>query len=106
MPLLGLNRLALGTNYAGIVLAGLAVAMAATGYGLLIAVYFKTAQQALSFGSISIVILAAVGGVWVPVLVMPPVMQAISPFSRSTGACRPSTTCLSAASTSAILPMF
>ena len=95
MPLLGLNRLALGTNYAGIVL-GLAVAMAATGYGLLIAVYFKTAQQALSFGAISIVILAAVGGV-VPVLVMPPVMQAISPFSPLNWACRPSTTCLSAA---------
>ena len=81
MPVLGLSKLTLGSNYAGIALAGLAVAMAATGYGLFIAVYFKTAQQALSFGAISVVILSAVGGIWVPVLVMPPVMQELSPFS-------------------------
>ncbi|MDR2861260.1 MAG: ABC transporter permease [Syntrophobacterales bacterium] len=81
MPMLGLSKLALGSNYAGIILAGLAVAMAATGYGLFIAVYFKTAQQALSFGAISIVILSAIGGIWVPVLVMPPIMQELSPFS-------------------------
>ena len=81
MPLAGLDRLIMGTNYTGIVLTGLSVAMAATGYGLLIAVYFKTPQQALSFGSISVVILAAVGGVWVPVYVMPHAMQVISPYS-------------------------
>ncbi len=63
------------------ILTGLAVAMAATGYGLLIAVYFRTPQQALSFGSISVVILAALGGVWVPVFAMPHVMQSISPYS-------------------------
>jgi ABC-2 type transport system permease protein len=81
MPLLGLDKLILGSNYSGIIFTGLAVAMAATGYGLLIAVYFKTPQQALSFGSISVVILAAVGGVWVPVFVMPEIMQSISPYS-------------------------
>ena len=81
MPLLGLDKLILGSNYAGILLTGLSVAMAATGYGLLIAVFFKTPQQALSFGSISVVILAAIGGVWVPVFIMPEIMQNISPFS-------------------------
>jgi len=81
MPLVGLSKLVIGTNYAGVLLTGCAVAMAATGYGLLIAVYFKTPQQALSFGSISVVILAAVGGVWVPVFIMPDFMQTISPFS-------------------------
>ncbi|MDD5169993.1 MAG: ABC transporter permease, partial [Syntrophales bacterium] len=81
MPLIGLDRLALGTNYAGIAMTGVSVAMAATGYGLLIAVYFRTPQQALSFGSISVVILAAVGGVWVPVYVMPHIMQSVSPYS-------------------------
>jgi len=79
--LLGLDKLILGSNYAGIALTGLCVAMAATGYGLLIAVYFKTPQQALSFGSISVVILAAIGGVWVPVFIMPEIMQTISPYS-------------------------
>jgi len=81
MPLFGLAKLVLGTNWPGIAMAGFSVAMAATGYGLLIAVYFKTPQQALSFGSISVVILAAIGGVWVPVFAMPEIMQTISPFS-------------------------
>jgi len=81
MPLIGLSKLVLGTNSLGIALTGLAVAMAATGYGLLIAVYFRTPQQALSFGSISVVILAALGGVWVPAFAMPQIMQNISPYS-------------------------
>jgi len=81
MPLLGLDRLILGENYAGILLTGFAVAMAATGYGLLIAVFFRTPQQALAFGSISVVILAALGGIWVPVFVMPESMQALTPYS-------------------------
>jgi ABC-2 type transport system permease protein len=81
MPLLGLQPLVLGKNIAGIVVTASAVAMAATGYGLLIAVWFKTPQQALSFGSISVVILAAIGGVWVPVYVMPPLLQQLSALS-------------------------
>jgi ABC-2 type transport system permease protein len=81
MPLIGLSQLSLGNNWVGMMLTACAVAMAATGYGLLIAVYFKTPQQALSFGSISVVILAALGGVWVPVYVMPEALQHISRFS-------------------------
>jgi ABC-2 type transport system permease protein len=81
MPFFGLSKLMLGTNYTGIVLTGFSVAMAATGYGLLIAVFFKTPHQALSFGSISVVILAAIGGVWVPAFIMPDFMRSISPYS-------------------------
>ena len=81
MPLIGLAQLALGNNLIGTLLTACSVAMAATGYGLLIAVYFKTPQQALSFGSISVVILAALGGVWVPVYVMPEALQTISGLS-------------------------
>lgn len=81
MPLVGLSKLVIGTNYAGLLLTGCAVALAATGYGLLIAVFFRTPQQALSFGSISVVVLAAIGGVWVPVFIMPDFMQTLSPYS-------------------------
>jgi ABC-2 type transport system permease protein len=81
MPWLGLDRLVLGNNHVGILLTSCAVAVAATGYGLLIAVYFRTPQQALAFGSISVVILSALGGVWVPVYVMPQSIQIISQFS-------------------------
>jgi ABC-2 type transport system permease protein len=78
MPLLGLQQLVVGTNIFGIAVTACSVAMAATGYGLLIAVYFNTPQQALSFGSISVVILAALGGVWIPIYVMPETLQMIS----------------------------
>jgi len=81
MPLLGLNKLVLGGSGALILLTACCVAMAATGYGVLIAVYFRTAQQALSFGSVSVVILSAIGGVWVPVYVMPEILQTVSRFS-------------------------
>ena len=43
--------------------------------------FFKTPQQALSFGSVSVVILSAIGGVWVPVYVMPEILQTLSRFS-------------------------
>lgn len=81
MPLLGLQQLVLGNNVGGILLTACSVAMAATGYGLLTAVFFRTPQQALSFGSISVVILAALGGVWVPVYVMPEILREVSRFS-------------------------
>jgi ABC-2 type transport system permease protein len=81
MPLLGLTKLVLGSNPLGILITACSVAMAATGYGVLIAVYFRTAQQALSFGSVSVVILSAIGGVWVPVYVMPEILQTVSRFS-------------------------
>jgi len=105
MPLLGLDKLILGSNAVGIFLTGLCVAMAATGYGLLIAVFFKTPQQALSFGSISVVILAALGGVWVPVFIMPEFMQDISPYSPlNWGLTAFNDLFLRNASTTAILP--
>jgi ABC-2 type transport system permease protein len=81
MPVVGLQKLVLGNNIFGIMVAASVVAMAATSYGLLIATYFRTPQQALSFGSISVVILAAIGGIWVPVFVMPPGLQALSGLS-------------------------
>ena len=81
MPMLGLTKLVLGSNPLGILITACSVAMAATGYGVLIAVFFRTAQQALSFGSVSVVILSAIGGVWVPVYVMPEILQTVSRFS-------------------------
>ena len=81
MPMLGLTKLVLGDNPMGILLTACSVAMAATGYGVLIGVYFRTAQQALSFGSVSVVILSAIGGVWVPIYIMPEILQTVSRFS-------------------------
>ena len=42
---------------------------------------FRTAQQSLTFGSISVVILSAIGGIWIPIYILPPVMQKIAQIS-------------------------
>ncbi|MCX6306863.1 MAG: ABC transporter permease [Bacteroidetes bacterium] len=81
LPLCGLPMLVLGDDMAGLFVMTLAVAMAAVGYGLMVGTIAKTHQQAASFGSISVIILAAMGGLWVPIYLMPPFMRSLAMFS-------------------------
>ena len=81
LPLLGLSKLVIGDKILFIATAALSIALAATAFGLLVATAFRTHHQALSFGSVSVVILAAMGGVWVPVYILPHAMQVISSLS-------------------------
>ena len=55
--------------------------LAAIGFGILLGTMAKTQEQSAPFGATSVVILAAVGGVWVPVFAMPKVMQYIAKAS-------------------------
>ena len=55
--------------------------LAAVGLGLLLGTVAKTQEQSAPFGATFVVILAAIGGVWVPVFVMPKFMQLISNLS-------------------------
>ena len=55
--------------------------LAAIGLGLLLGTIARTQEQAAPFGATLVVILAALGGVWVPVFVMPKFMQVISKIS-------------------------
>ncbi|WP_179951776.1 ABC transporter permease [Aequorivita sinensis] len=55
--------------------------LAAIGLGLLLGTIAKTQEQVAPFGATMVVILAALGGVWVPVFVMPKFMQLISKIS-------------------------
>ena len=55
--------------------------LAAIGFGILIGTIAKTQEQSAPFGSTSVVILAAIGGVWVPVFAMPKVIQYVSHIS-------------------------
>ncbi len=55
--------------------------LAAIGLGLLLGTIFKTHEQSAPFGATLVVILAALGGVWVPVFVMPKFMQILSNIS-------------------------
>jgi ABC-2 type transport system permease protein len=80
-PLLGLPALVLEGNYLLLLLMGACSAMAAIGYGIVIGKIATTHQQAAIFASVSVVILAAIGGIWIPVFVMPRPMQLLSAIS-------------------------
>lgn len=77
MPLLDLPRLILGQSLLSAFIMAVSIGLAATSYGILIGTVFKTPNQALNFGAISIVIISAIGGIWVPLEIMPPKMQFI-----------------------------
>ena len=55
--------------------------LAAIGFGILLGTIAKTQEQSAPFGATSVVILAAIGGVWVPVFAMPKMMQYVSHIS-------------------------
>ena len=81
VPYLGLPRLVIGNSLLLIVFVAICTGLAATGYGIMIGTLFATQQQASAFGSVSIVILAALGGIWVPVYVMPHIIRVLANFS-------------------------
>ncbi|WMX14610.1 ABC transporter permease [Aureispira sp. CCB-E] len=80
-PLLGLPELTLPSNQLGFVFMVLLSGLAAVSYAMLVGTMVRTQEQAHGFGSMSIVILAAIGGIWVPSFVMPEYMQTISLIS-------------------------
>lgn len=55
--------------------------LAAIGLGILIGTIMKTQEQSAPFGAIFTIILSAMGGIWVPVYMMPEIMQKIAVFS-------------------------
>lgn len=81
LPLVGTSGLEISSNPWIIISIALAASLAATGYGLLVGTLAKTYEQASMFGAVSVVIAAALGGVMIPVYVMPRYMQEISTFS-------------------------
>jgi len=80
-PSLGLPELTMPSNLLGFALMVLISGLAAVSYALLVGTMARTQEQSHGFGSMSIVILAAIGGIWVPSFVMPEYMQMISVIS-------------------------
>ncbi len=81
LPLFGLPALDPGHQKPALLVLAVSTALAATGYGVLLGTVATTHEQAASFGSVSVVILAAIGGIWVPVFIMPAFMQKLSRLS-------------------------
>lgn len=80
-PLFQLPPLVLGPEKFALFLMALATTLAATGYSVLVGTVARTHDQAAVFGMVSVIILAAIGGIWVPVFMMPNLMQAASIIS-------------------------
>ena len=81
IPMLGLPALKLGSSLTALLAMSVSSSLAAIGYGLAIGSVARTNQQASVFGAVSVVILAAVGGVWIPTFIMPHFMQMVSKVS-------------------------
>lgn len=63
------------TNLGWLIVVALFSGLAAIGFGVLLGTFAKTQEQSAPFGATSVIILAALGGVWVPVFAMPELMQ-------------------------------
>ena len=80
-PSLGLPSLAVTGKTPLLFLVALFAGLAAIGLGLLLGTVARTQEQSAPFGATFVVILAALGGVWVPVFIMPKFMQTLSNLS-------------------------
>lgn len=81
LPALGTPALEMGSSPVAIIMIVVSSSLAACGYGILLGTVARTYEQATTFGAVSIVIGAALGGIMVPVYVMPGVMQKLSVLS-------------------------
>lgn len=81
LPMMGMPVLEIGSHWFALAVLTLAVSITSVGYGLLVGTVFDTPQQSAIFGGISILILSALGGIWVPLNIMPDYMQQIANIS-------------------------
>ena len=82
MPEIGGEGLSLqGVNWGALLLMLMAISLAAVSLALAVACLVSTHAQASTLGPILNVLMAALGGVMVPLFVMPPVMQKIATYS-------------------------
>jgi ABC-2 type transport system permease protein len=78
VPLLGNPALNLGAHPEALIVVSLATAAAASGLGLLVAALVKTPESTGGLGALIAVMMAAIGGCFVPTFVMPKFMQTLS----------------------------
>ncbi|KJD32125.1 ABC transporter [Tamlana nanhaiensis] len=80
-PKIGLPTLDVSGRLPLLFVVSIFAGLAAIGLGVLIGTIAKTQEQSAPFGATFVVILAAIGGVWVPVFIMPKFMQVLSNIS-------------------------
>jgi ABC-2 type transport system permease protein len=80
-PLLGLSRLQLPADIGGLLVVTIICGWCAASYAIGIGVFAQTQEQANGFGAVSIVILAAIGGILVPSFAMPESLRFVMQIS-------------------------
>lgn len=80
-PLMGLPALNLPADIFALALVTFVCGWCAAGFALCIGIFSNTQEQANGAGAVSVVLLAAIGGLLVPSFVMPPSFQLIMKFS-------------------------
>ena len=80
-PHIGLPKLVLPTNLFNLLIVSMVCGWCAVSYGVLVGVYAKSMEQAIGFGAVSVVILAAIGGIVVPAFAMPEPLRIAMKFS-------------------------
>ncbi|MBP2673500.1 MAG: transporter rane protein [Deltaproteobacteria bacterium] len=81
LPLAGTSGLVVGPAGPAVAAIALVAALAASGYGIMIGTLARSYEQASMVGAVSVVIAAALGGIMIPVYVMPRFMQELSVVS-------------------------
>ena len=80
-PQLGLIPFKPGAKLIPMTIVVIFSSFAAIGLGVLIGTIMKTQEQSAPFGAIFTIIISAIGGIWVPVYLMPEIMQKVAVFS-------------------------
>lgn len=80
-PSMGLPRLNLPHDIAGLIVVSLICGWCAVSYAMMIGVFAQTQEQANGIGAVSIVLMAAVGGLLVPSFAMPASFQWVMKLS-------------------------
>lgn len=80
-PSMGLPKLNLPADITGVVIVTLICGWCAVSYAMMIGVFAKTQEQANGIGAVSIVLMAALGGLLVPSFAMPETFQFVMKMS-------------------------
>jgi len=80
-PSIGLPPLEIPTNWSANLAVVFLSGLTAVSFAMFIGAMVKTQVQANGVGAITVIIFAALGGIWVPVFMMPDHLQQISAFS-------------------------
>lgn len=81
VPLFGGDALRIGDNIGALLVVSSVLSFASISYALALASFVRTTDQAVTIGGVLNIIFAAIGGIMIPLFVMPPFMQQLALFS-------------------------